>query len=313
VKSDERQRIGHGASLVIRSYGTADARALVKIHNAGFPDDPYSLFQFRRWLYRVLAAGGRAWVLSVDGATAGYASVAPVSGLEGIFELYGCIAPSWQRQGLGTKLWSHLLADLGQSDVRQVAHPVASLDSPAASFLLGLDFFIEHEELRLDLADMSHLPSAGLPPGFHLKTYSQSLAIRHFRRLYDACFSGLPWYQPYVSDQEAAAEMVDAGDLLFLLDGRTPVGFLWMRWLELSVGEIEPVGLLPQYRGRGLGRILFLSGLRRLADQGAEKVTLGVWDNNHDAIHLYESLGFRHVDRLIYLAYNVGKDIERDA
>jgi mycothiol synthase len=203
---------------------------------------------------------------------------------------------------LGGKLLTRLLGDLKGNEVRTVTHAVKSLDSPAALFLRKHHFFIEHQEWRLALEDLEELPPVELPAGFRIDTFPLPVAIRHFRRLYDAIFAGLPWYQPYVSDREVAAELVDPADLLFLLAGKKPVGFLWTRLSIKDTAEIEPVGITVPYRGRGLARMLVLAGLRQLADQGARRVALGAWSENQVAIRLYGSLGFQRVGLLTYLA-----------
>jgi mycothiol synthase len=225
--------------------------------------------------------------------------------LDGIYDLQGCIAPEHQRQGLGSVLLNFLLAELQGSDVRQLSHMVNSTDTPAAQFLHRHGFFAEHEECILSLNDLSQLSPGQIPPGYTLRTFSRPAATRHFRRLYDLVFANLPWYQPYRSDREVAADLVDPADLLFLLDNQTPIGFLWVRWPELERGEIEPVGILPAYQRQGLGRRLMLAALHQMAEQGAREVALGVWNNNVVALDLYRSLGFRQSLTVIYLALNL--------
>ncbi|MEW5989562.1 MAG: GNAT family N-acetyltransferase, partial [Chloroflexota bacterium] len=88
-----------------------------------------------------LAAGRQAWVMMREGRRLGYATAAPVPGLPGLLALDGFIDPAWRRRGLGGRLLAHVLAALKQTHNHQVAHPVASLDSPAARFLLKHGFF----------------------------------------------------------------------------------------------------------------------------------------------------------------------------
>jgi ribosomal protein S18 acetylase RimI-like enzyme len=75
--------------------------------------------------------------------------------------------------------------------------------------------------------------------------------------------------------------------------------------MEMDVAEIEPVGIAPNYQGRGMGRPFLQAGLGQAAGQGASKVALGVWENNGAAIQLYQSLGFRQSKSVTYLAFNL--------
>jgi ribosomal protein S18 acetylase RimI-like enzyme len=57
------------------------------------------------------------------------------------------------------------------------------------------------------------------------------------------------------------------------------------------------MGLLPDYRGRGLGRALLERTLERARGGGLLRVELEVYAGNAAAIALYERCGFRHEGR----------------
>ena len=80
---------------------------------------------------------------------------------------------------------------------------------------------------------------------------------------------------------------------------------LWLRWPGLQMVEIEPVGLLPEYQGRGLGKGLLSAGLNHAAKQGASRATVGAWRGNHTALAMYERLGFRESHSKHYLALDL--------
>jgi RimJ/RimL family protein N-acetyltransferase len=52
------------------------------------------------------------------------------------------------------------------------------------------------------------------------------------------------------------------------------------------------MGLLPHYRGRGLGRQLVARAIRAACQAGIERVELEVFASNERAIALYRALGF---------------------
>jgi mycothiol synthase len=233
---------------------------------------------------------------------AGYGSVTPVPGLSGVYDLDGFIAPAYRRQGMGSALLETIITLSAGRAVKQLSVLVASLETPAAIFLMRRGFLVEHQEHLLVLDDLSDLPAVNLDQGFGLKTFDQPEAIVHFRRLYEASFGDQAWFQPYDDDQEVARDLASPDDLLFLTHDDRPVGFLWLRWPDLWTVEIEPVGLLPRYRGRGLGRQLMVAGLARAAEQGADQIRIGAWQANTVALNLYRQLGFQPARTTFYLA-----------
>ena len=64
-----------------------------------------------------------------------------------------------------------------------------------------------------------------------------------------------------------------------------------------QLGVFEPVGCHPQYRRRGLTKALMCEGLRRLKHLGATVASVGSVGGDVPSNRLYESLGFRKIDR----------------
>lgn len=82
------------------------------------------------------------------------------------------------------------------------------------------------------------------------------------------------------------------------------------------LGHVVSIAVLPEYRRRGIGRMLMLEALDRLREYyGVNEVYLEVRVSNIPAIKLYESLGFRKVKvlRHYYLdgedAYLMAKEV----
>jgi len=57
-------------------------------------------------------------------------------------------------------------------------------------------------------------------------------------------------------------------------------------------GAIQNVGVVPEYRGRGLGRALVLQCLAGFQAAGVPRVYLEVTACNLPAVQLYRSIGF---------------------
>ncbi len=293
---------------MIRPYTPTDAAALTAVHNTLFPHQPHTSQSWGAHVEGILRANGRAWTLTLDNTPIAYAAILPVPGLPGLVELQGFVAPAHQRQGYGTHLLAHIKAELMGTAVTQLSYPVPHLHTPAAHFLFKNNFFIEYEEQMMELVMVNgqwSMVNGHLP----LETCHLPLptAIPLFCQLYTACFTGLPWNQPFTA-AEVAATLQNREDLLFLMEDDTPVGFVWLRPQPDQTVQLEPIGIIPEKQGHGYGRALLHLVLSQLAEKGVTAVSLGVWADNIPALHLYQSLGFRQTESVIYLAY----DLERD-
>lgn len=315
---------------MIRPYEQVDTAVLTAVHNTLFPHQPHTRHSWGAHVEGILRANasterqplvaplvasrsGRAWTLLVDNIPIAYAAILPVPGLPGLVELEGFVAPAWQRQGYGTHLLTHIKEELKGTAVSQLSYPVPHLHTPAAHFLLKNNFFTEHEERMLELTMVNgqwstindHLQLATLRQAQgRLCHLPLATAIPLFCRLYAACFTGLPWNQPF-TEAEVAATLRHREELLFLMENETPIGFVWLRPQANNTVELEPIGIIPEKQGQGYGRTLLHLVLSQLAAQGVTAVTLGVWANNIPALHLYHSLGFRQTESIIYLAYDL--------
>jgi ribosomal protein S18 acetylase RimI-like enzyme len=71
-----------------------------------------------------------------------------------------------------------------------------------------------------------------------------------------------------------------------------------------GVGSIQNVGVAPEHRGFGLGKMLLYQSLLGFQTQKTKRVTLEVTAQNFTALKLYEQIGFRTV-RTVYKAVEV--------
>jgi len=116
-----------------------------------------------------------------------------------------------------------------------------------------------------------------------------------------------PWTVGNVSDDDYARFMQLPGynrdlDVVAV----TPDGVIaayvngWIDPLN-RIGDFGPVGARPAYRRQGLSRAALLEGLRRMQARGMDRVCVSTGDSNTPALRLYESIGFKIVNK--YLEY----------
>jgi GNAT superfamily N-acetyltransferase len=194
---------------------------------------------------------------------------------------------------------------MGNSNRALITHAVDSLNSAAACFLLNRGFFIEHEEVKLRYEDLDDMIPDLLPPGFETMTLPMPGTATTFRHLYDLSFGDTPWHQPYLSDEEVLQELEDADDLHYLTHNHRPVGFAWLRWPSLKEAEVEPLGIIPDYQQRGLGRLFLEQVMDQAERQGAESVQISAWKQNEAALALYRRIGFHLYATTTYLGYQI--------
>ncbi|MGY5879726.1 MAG: GNAT family N-acetyltransferase [Candidatus Thorarchaeota archaeon] len=63
-----------------------------------------------------------------------------------------------------------------------------------------------------------------------------------------------------------------------------------------KLAEVEPVGVHPDHRRKGLGKAVVLECIRRLQEHGAKKIVILGAASTEGATHLYDSLGFNRAN-----------------
>ena len=83
---------------------------------------------------------------------------------------------------------------------------------------------------------------------------------------------------------------------LILLDGETVAGCGGIQQSG-EEGDVLTVGLAPQYRRQGLGRLLLEKMIEAFREKGGRKLFLEVREGNTPARNLYERCGFLEIHR----------------
>lgn len=289
------------ARMKVRAYTSRDAASLTAVSRQ-------TPARFNRAMTQVRRIGGRIWVVVDEQDTAvGYAALLPVPGLPHLAELQGEIVPDRRGMGYGRLLLSYVRQQAAGAPYRQLSVKVPNLDDAAARFLLAQGFFLEHEEWVMHQQPLTVNQEPIAPEATVWTIADQATAVATFLTLYDQSFAPHPWYQPYTAS-EVQATLANPADILFLQSPisphQSPIGFAWLH-RHGPVGEIEPMGIVPAWQGKGYGRSLLRAALQNLAQQGTTSAQITAWRSNHAAIHLYQNSGFQHTHTHTYLAYNL--------
>ncbi|HUS77461.1 MAG TPA: GNAT family N-acetyltransferase, partial [Patescibacteria group bacterium] len=65
-------------------------------------------------------------------------------------------------------------------------------------------------------------------------------------------------------------------------------------------GLIGQLGVLPKYRKRGIGLSLVMDSLNAMKLRDCEYVYVGTPQSNHNAIRLYENVGFNPIFKISF-------------
>jgi len=248
----------------------------------------------------IAQSDGRFWTITQREQPIGYATLLPLPGLPHLFELAGGIDPAFQRQGAGSFLWQTMKQDVsgtapkagsGQA-VQQITYTVDNLETPTAHFLRHHQFALEHEEYTMVLNNLDRVTFPDLMTPSPLQRIGRQTAVSSLAELYQRCFAGTPWFQPYTAAEVAATWELD-DELYYLGEDKEDIGFVWLHFPKPGLAEIEPIGIVQEKQRLGYGRTLLTTILKQLQNQGIHTVTLGVWANNQTAINLYRALGFQ--------------------
>ncbi|OGN95232.1 MAG: hypothetical protein A2Z71_07835 [Chloroflexi bacterium RBG_13_50_21] len=182
-------------------------------------------------------------------------------------------------------------------------------DASRIQFLEGHGFhysgrFAEVNMLRSLSEPIPELP---IPAGFQVCSLAELDDIRLGDRAAAHREVWQPWTVGNVSDLDYARFMHLPGyaldlDVVTLTPAGTITSFVngWIDPLN-RIGDFGPVGARLAYRRQGLTRLALLESLRRMQARGMERVCISTGVSNTPALNLYESIGFRPVNR--YLDY----------
>ncbi len=171
-------------------------------------------------------------------------------------------------------------------------------------------FLEQHGFRRGEYAEVNMLRSLDGPvPGSTLPTAFQVRAVADAGEISNRAAAQRevwrPWTVGNVSDDDYAYLMRLPGydrdlDVVAVMPDGVIAAYVngWLDPLN-RIGDFGPVGALPAYRRQGLTRAVLLEGLRRMQARGMDRACVSTGDSNTPALRLYESVGFRIVNKAL--------------
>jgi len=184
----------------------------------------------------------------------------------------------------------------------------ARQDNPKRiSFLEQHGFQIggEFSEVNMICSLSGSLPEVIIPAGCQVRALAAEGEISNRAAAHREVWQ--PWTVGNVSDDDYASFMCLPGyerelDVVALAPDGVIAAYVngWIDPLN-RIGDFGPVGARTEYRRQGLSRAVLLECMQRMQRRGMERVSVSTGVTNEPALRLYESVGFKVVNK--YLEY----------
>jgi mycothiol synthase len=147
-------------------------------------------------------------------------------------------------------------------------------------------------QLIMEKRDLWNTPVVEMPAGYTLRTYRPGDEAG-LGRIYAACELG-EGSPEYVRGRMIAHPCFKPERIFIVLDGEEAVGTAaaWVEDGDPGVGYLHMVGTLPEYRGKGLGKLLTVAAIRFTHHEGLPAQRLKTDDWRESALRMYLALGY---------------------
>jgi mycothiol synthase len=216
------------------------------------------------------------------------------------------IHPHHRKNGIATKLMGRTLRHVEASSIKVAQVCISEVNLPGKTLALRLGFkFIRHfYELKLDLNKI-RLPNLE-PSQYVIRSLGPDEADK-LTHIQNRAFADSWGFNPNTSDEIAYRINLSScspRNIMMVYHKNQPIGYCWTRIFTeegsaagIVKGDVHMLGVDPDYRGKGIGRDVLLSGLANLKRAGVSIVNLSADGEDPVARGLYESVGFEVCSR----------------
>ena len=227
----------------------------------------------------------------------GYLGVSAFGGATAPPEVTGMVHPNFRRQGVFSTLLQLALAECR----RRNAGPVLLLcDRNAASgqkFLEKINAVYRVSEFEMYLQNERTRADERLPCDISFRKATNADAFEVARQnaiFFGNCIEEGNDNIPLPEDEEKRGMTIYLAEKNHQLIGKVHLQ------LTNGLGGIYGLGVLPEHRGKGLGRAILLEAIKTLKAASAVEIILQVATENATALSLYKSCGFREASVMDY-------------
>lgn len=214
------------------------------------------------------------------------------------------VHPLHRRQRHGTRLVERAITDAPAHGLAEVELAPPLGNGPAEAFAASLGFGYRSSLWQLRLDPQTAVPPPSFPAGYKTRAIQPGPDDEAYVELINTSFADHPLPLNITLDIVRLAHTrpsFDPANIAIVTapdDSAGLIGFCRTTLSDDDDGphaEISHIGVLPAYRGLGLGRELLRWGIYHLRSRGAADILLAVESRNRRALLMYERTGFVQV------------------
>ncbi len=214
-------------------------------------------------------------------------------------ELMGMVRPEYRGQGIFTALHNLAVSDLKRRCCKKALLLSDGRVASGRQFIQKIGAVHDHSEFEMYLKRAAtRREDLAVAVELRKAVNADAPEVERQNAIYfgDERIDDGEWQHARLLPEEEEKR----GMTIFLAEqGGKTVGKVHLQLID-GLGGIYGLGVLPEYRSKGLGRAILAMAVERLKGVGAQEITLQVATDNPNALHLYESCGFETTSVMEY-------------
>lgn len=227
----------------------------------------------------------------------GYIGISAFGGRSATLEVTGMVHPNYRRQGIFSKLFELALAECRRRNADSVLLLCDRKSDSGQKFLKKVGAAYNVSEFEMYLNDESSEVNGKRLCDINFRKATNADAFEIARQ--NAIYFGHRLDEeneniPLPEDEERRGITIYLAKKDDKLIGKVQLQ------LANGLGGIYGLGVLPEHRGKGLGRAILLGAIEKLKAANATEIMLQVATENETALNLYKSCGFHETSVMDY-------------
>ncbi len=219
----------------------------------------------------------------------GYASILSFDSKEA--EITGMVHPDYRRHGVFAKLFDKVKSECAKRQFESILLLADDKSESGIGFIQSAGGKYKTSEYQMELAPIQIAEVSG---GISLSP-AKPEDLPEIRRQDKMYFGSGDLFEDEISENFVT--------YVIRLENKI-IGKIKVDYSE-EVPYVGGFGILPGYRGKGYGRQALLQTVNFISIKGYNKCRLEVETANSNALHLYESCGFRQKSVMNYYSYSI--------